>query len=613
MSNINAENITVTNLNVAYINGQPVTSLNCYNQQDDCYDCSQENTDCPHCIDLPQTCVLGETGLKGDTGDIGPKGDTGPAGADATSPLTNSYYLDTNSTTSINPNFFTLTFAQPKNTSEFTTNFLDKTNLLYKGEQPLNFGNIISPGIAQFASPANSFNIPIIPNSNWILSLSLNANFYSATYAKIQFVAYYTTFSPYQPIQLGMSDIVSIANSQSVQSIVLSCNISETIIPDFSAIMILIKGSMDNRGMINTFFNPLYQNKLTIVPIGVKGDPGPKGDPGDQVSVGLTSADTTTYTTSKIVFHDLNGFSVTLDQNNSNKIVVDYTLLTRPPPKIVFYESTSETKYIYISWVYPYQIHGGSFDMYLPLINNITVKWTAKISDNVETGIILQNEVVNCLKYNGTSLNTNYITRIVLTNSSTGFDSDPDFIFKNLKFPDNIDRYCCIYYNSMFKNLVDSTDNNITAYYSNFSGYISSSCSFNPFLNSAPPGAPPSAPTYDNRSVQGTNVKMTIFSAPINSNEIMLGSNNFIITQYKATGSSEPSFKRYSGYAALKHDQHTFFSSTIDINAINLYPDSIYTYSTSAKNDSAYEGFGNESVSSSYTTLPLNPSLTINS
>ena len=62
MSSINAENITVTNLTVSYINGQPVDC------QDDC-----------NC--LGATGATGATGARGAQGQRGITGSTGSTGA----------------------------------------------------------------------------------------------------------------------------------------------------------------------------------------------------------------------------------------------------------------------------------------------------------------------------------------------------------------------------------------------------------------------------------------------------------------------------------------------------------------------------------------------------
>ena len=87
MSSINAENITVTNLTVTYINGKPASSgcsscsgCSC-DQTDDCYDCPDENTDCPQCLDLPPPCPQGAQGATGATGAQGATGATGAIGA----------------------------------------------------------------------------------------------------------------------------------------------------------------------------------------------------------------------------------------------------------------------------------------------------------------------------------------------------------------------------------------------------------------------------------------------------------------------------------------------------------------------------------------------------
>ena len=81
MSGINAETIIVTNLEVTYINGQPV-ELFCLGGYNSCIDngrCPEENTDCPQCIQLPSYPVI--PGHQGDTGEQGATGPTGATGA----------------------------------------------------------------------------------------------------------------------------------------------------------------------------------------------------------------------------------------------------------------------------------------------------------------------------------------------------------------------------------------------------------------------------------------------------------------------------------------------------------------------------------------------------
>ena len=111
MSNINAQNIIVTNLTVTNINGKPASMICCNydpcGQTDDCYDCPDENNDndCDDgCYDFPKcpcvpplgpqgatgatgstgygaTGATGSTGETGATGSTGPQGDTGATGA----------------------------------------------------------------------------------------------------------------------------------------------------------------------------------------------------------------------------------------------------------------------------------------------------------------------------------------------------------------------------------------------------------------------------------------------------------------------------------------------------------------------------------------------------
>jgi hypothetical protein len=109
MSNINAQNIIVTNLTVTNINGKPASTYSGCNydpcgQTDDCYDCPDENNDndcddgcydCPKCPCVPPLGPQGETGPTGlgatgptGLGETGPTGlgETGPTGLGATGP-----------------------------------------------------------------------------------------------------------------------------------------------------------------------------------------------------------------------------------------------------------------------------------------------------------------------------------------------------------------------------------------------------------------------------------------------------------------------------------------------------------------------------------------------
>ena len=93
MSSINAENITVTNLYVEYINGYPASAFTvgggssgnpCEQIQPAC---DNDDAGCPECFDSPASCIgaTGATGPTGPTGVTGPTGPTGPKGADGIS------------------------------------------------------------------------------------------------------------------------------------------------------------------------------------------------------------------------------------------------------------------------------------------------------------------------------------------------------------------------------------------------------------------------------------------------------------------------------------------------------------------------------------------------
>jgi hypothetical protein len=87
MSNINAQNIIVTNLTVTNINGQPASTFGSCNSnpcqtQDDCYDCYEEDSTCPQCLDLP--LPTGSQGAQESTEAQGAIGATGASNTNST-------------------------------------------------------------------------------------------------------------------------------------------------------------------------------------------------------------------------------------------------------------------------------------------------------------------------------------------------------------------------------------------------------------------------------------------------------------------------------------------------------------------------------------------------
>lgn len=360
-------------------------------------------------------------------------------------------------------------------------------------------------------------------------------------------------------------------------------------------------------------------------------------DPSGLISVGTTGttglSNNITYSNiNEVNFNSNDGFSITPNPQNASSVLISFSLLTNPPPQIVFEDAPSPTsKYIYIPWKYPNQISGGSLDMYLPLITSFTCKWSANISNTLSSNnsILTADTSSNCIKYSGHTLRTNYITGLVLTNNSnvtTGFTS------LNFPLPINQTRYCYVYYNSNFANLTTSTDNKITAYYENFAGYYPAYFTIGTFGLVSPPIAPNGPPTvtittststtFNNEVYISSTISGKVTSAAIGFNEIVSNdpnnSDGYSVLKYRATLTSTASSKRYTGslyngslisYTSLT-DSKTSESSTSLIDVTNLFPDSTYTVTTAANNNSSNSAFGPESSSNTFTTLGIPPSLT---
>lgn len=294
-----------------------------------------------------------------------------------------------------------------------------------------------------------------------------------------------------------------------------------------------------------------------------------------------------------------------------------------PPPVTFNSQHNSSGSKIFISWNYPEQIEMGAFNSYFPLIINFYAEWSANINNN-----IIQNQTLlpisqkassHVIRYDGLTERSNYITGIVLTNV---FQSNG---YANVTFPDkdefgnNIIRYSYVYYNSNFSNLLnDPANNKVTVWYENNGTSVNkSSHSINVFLTAGPPGIPgiPTAsttspvsvtshPAYTTNGISITNInaeRPQWADDDLDNNDVQI--NNYKYNYY----SSGDNTYRYGGPISHLGTTSTLTSNNISstITFTELYPDSTYYISCSAKNNAPNTGYGEVSASGEFFTTNL--------
>lgn len=279
--------------------------------------------------------------------------------------------------------------------------------------------------------------------------------------------------------------------------------------------------------------------------------------------------------------------------------------IINPPPAIVFdplHLPTSD--FIYISWKYPTQINIGMLNIYLPYIHSFTFVVNACINDELKEYTIFDKSDVKTLRYTNTTLNTEYITGIILTNIQS------EVGYKFVTFPDNVTRYAYIYYSPDFENIVNDIEKNkVTAYYSNYNiNNNPSSTGYTVFINAGVPSAP-GIPNQSGGQIFGNDylIDMKIIGTPPlfpdkdNPNSVSK------IKSYKVTLSTNGYLFRYDG--PIAESREIIVSSTndlsYDIDITNLYPDCTYDFIVTSQNNSLNQNFGDQSLVKSITTSGL--------
>lgn len=156
MSSINAENIIVTNLNVEYINGQPVSYFGFGNssdpcsQPDNCYDCDGEDDGgCPQCFDLPSSY----TGTIATNVNITTKSDNVNYGVVFAINSSGSLEVNNADALTYNPSTSTLTTQNLGNIA----GIYQKTKYLTNQSNTITIGSIITDGMIYMSTYSSAY------------------------------------------------------------------------------------------------------------------------------------------------------------------------------------------------------------------------------------------------------------------------------------------------------------------------------------------------------------------------------------------------------------------------------------------------------------------------
>lgn len=330
---------------------------------------------------------------------------------------------------------------------------------------------------------------------------------------------------------------------------------------------------------INCGFDPIANSTM-----GPKGDTGPQGLKGDRGIQGengqIGSIGPTGYTGAK-------GDAGVKGDSGDNSWSL--THLIGPPPQIKFGIPKTIGKYVYIPWEYPTQINVGFINSYLPMINTFSCSWSGKVNGFMKNDqeILSNGENTangNIIRYQNLSENTTYITGIVLTNSNTNTG------FQRLQFPQDatgVLRYAYVYYSSDFFYLArNELDNNITAWYNNYSTSSNkSTVNFDGSMSPIGPPSQPGTPTLTSQSISGIVISiLTGLTSPTYVNTLDQLDNTSLINSYKISYSTSGSTLRYGGAIPDTLKSITSNSNT-NISITSLYPDCSYIFQGYANNN----------------------------
>lgn len=259
-----------------------------------------------------------------------------------------------------------------------------------------------------------------------------------------------------------------------------------------------------------------------------------------------------------------------------NDAWIKYNLID-PPPPIVFQPVKSTSTEIQIPWEYPTQVAIGLVTSRVPVINTFSAQFSYSTISGTTPITLLSNVSTNYINYyNGTP----YISGIVLSKLA-GANAIESRTFVG----DASSRSTFVYHNIDLANIISGSTNVIVGWYGNSNtGLNQASTTLTLFVVAGAPSAPRTL------AVGTITAISLVFSyiAPqfVDSTDV---TSLLTITLYTITYSSPGSSTRYGG--PFPHTLQTVTNSTsLSYPATGLYPDSLYTFTVSAKNSANQTG-----------------------
>ena len=255
------------------------------------------------------------------------------------------------------------------------------------------------------------------------------------------------------------------------------------------------------------------------------------------------------------------------DTTSSQPSQWDTTYLIDAPPAIVYQQTSSDTAYLYIPWVYPAQIHVNFINQLLPLILSQTLRlYVPSLSWNPQS--IIEANTANL-----------GITGLVLTAKPPYGVSFTTWTFPGETVPRNV----CLYSDALLFNLPYNVNNRLNAFYSGYQTYSNDSyVILPPFAISGPPSAPRAPMTFTLVTATGMTITYVI---PQYTDGLNLTNTPAVIIGYKAVYSTPGSTIRYPS-AISQTTQTDIYGAFLSHALVSLlYPDSVYSIDVSAIND----------------------------
>ena len=294
---------------------------------------------------------------------------------------------------------------------------------------------------------------------------------------------------------------------------------------------------------------------------------------------------------------------------------IDQNLLG-PPPQIQYGEVKKNSTSIYIPWTFPQQHTLSFLDVKVPFINSLYVSYSG-VNENYQllNGIIMNNITQQQFtsNYNNNIEDVIGVVLIKKTPCYVGNQLVESGNIYDLVFPQDNNtnstingptRKAFVYYNSNLNNLIQTDQNKIIIYYSNFSGNLNNQINFNIFDISYPPSQPQFSYYSNTKESITCNIIQPTFGDYQNDKDKVK------IENYKINTSFISNNIKYGQIIEQNLEKIVEYESVTNNRVIidQLYPDTTYSITASAKN--IYHNSYGSSSTFSQITQKLEPIIT---